>query len=76
MQCANGTCHSPFRRTEAEVLEAEVLEAEVLEAEVLEDGLEAAVAWRSWRRPTWKGRHGEPGGGSSSSKVKHFFSAS
>ncbi|XP_056463352.1 heterogeneous nuclear ribonucleoprotein 87F-like [Gadus chalcogrammus] len=23
-------------------------------------------AWRSWRRPTWKGRHGGPGGGSSS----------
>ncbi|XP_030196796.1 uncharacterized protein LOC115531584 [Gadus morhua] len=49
--------------TEAEVLEAEVLEAEV---RVAEAGLEAAVAWRSWRRPTWKGRHGEPGGGSSS----------
>ncbi|CAL8237132.1 unnamed protein product [Boreogadus saida] len=48
-------------------------EAEVLEAEA---SLEAAVAWRSWRRPTWKGRHGGPGGGSSSSKVKLFFSAS
>ncbi|CAL8296339.1 unnamed protein product [Boreogadus saida] len=45
----NGTCHSPFRRTEAEVLEA-------------------AVAWSSWRRPTWKGWHGGPGGGSSSSQ--------
>ncbi|XP_030222785.1 myosin heavy chain IB isoform X2 [Gadus morhua] len=33
-------------------------------------------AWRSWRRPTWKGRHGGPGGGSSSSKVKLIFSAS
>ncbi|CAL8362848.1 unnamed protein product [Arctogadus glacialis] len=38
------------RRTEAEVLEAEA-------------SLEAAVAWRSWRRPTWKGRPGGPGGG-------------
>ncbi|CAL8404477.1 unnamed protein product [Boreogadus saida] len=48
-----------------EVLEAEVLEAEVLEAEVSlesEVSLEAAVAWRSWRRPTWKGRHGGPEG--------------
>ncbi|CAL8263578.1 unnamed protein product [Arctogadus glacialis] len=53
--CANGTCHSPFRRTEAEVLEAEA-------------SLEAAEAWRSWRRPTWKGRYGGPGGGSSSSQ--------
>ncbi|CAL8262928.1 unnamed protein product [Arctogadus glacialis] len=43
-------------------------EAEVLEAEASLEGLEAAVAWRSWRRPTWKGRHGGPGGGSSSSE--------
>ncbi|CAL8240544.1 unnamed protein product [Gadus morhua 'NCC'] len=41
----------------------EGLRREVLEAEA---SLEAAVAWRSWRRPTWKGRHGGPGGGSSS----------
>ena len=38
-KCATGTCHSPFRRTEAEVLEAEA-NLEVLESV----GLEAMAA--------------------------------